>query len=72
MFDYEGKDTERKQLKAKGNCNFYSHISLLFILVSIMRHNINVEIKYQSSNKDDDLDESKEEETPLSQIAKII
>ena len=35
-----------------------------------MRHEINVEVKYD--DEDDRLEESKEEETPLAQIAKVV
>jgi hypothetical protein len=34
-------------------------------LVSIMRNNTNIEIKYNNVEEDNRLDESKEEETPL-------
>jgi hypothetical protein len=37
-----------------------------------MRHNVNVDIKYHDAVDDEKLDESKEEETPMQQIAKII
>jgi hypothetical protein len=40
-----------------------------------MRNNVSVELKYAEDaqvGEDDKLDESKEEETPLSQIAKVV
>lgn len=40
-----------------------------------MRHDVNVEVKYQDDGEggnEEKLDESKEEETPMSQIAKVI
>ena len=39
-----------------------------------MRHDVNVEVKYQDEGEgnEEKLDESKEEETPMSQIAKVI
>jgi hypothetical protein len=40
-----------------------------------MRHEVNVEVKYQDEGgegNEEKLDDSKEEETPMSQIAKVI
>jgi hypothetical protein len=37
-----------------------------------MRHNTNVEVKYQDDNGEEKLDDSKEEEMPLMQIARVI
>jgi hypothetical protein len=73
LFDYEGKDTDRKQLKAQGTCK--SPIpSILHAnsnrVVSLMRNNVQLELKYDEDGGG--LDESKEEETPLQQLAKVI
>ena len=39
---------------------------MMFVLVSIMRDNTNIEIRYNNSTEEDKmLDESKEEETPV-------
>ena len=37
-----------------------------------MRHLTSIELQYNNKDEDNRLDESKEEETPLSQIAKIV
>lgn len=42
-----------------------------------MRHNVSVEVKYQdveggNGENEEKLDDSKEEETPMQQIAKVI
>lgn len=67
LFDYEGKETDKKQIKAVGTCkqalyfqNFWISASYLYI-VSLMRHEVQVEVKYDE--EDDKLEESKEEET---------
>eukprot|EP00347_Sterkiella_histriomuscorum_P023422 403334699 len=57
LFDYECKDNERKQLKAIGS-------------FSLMRNEVNIDVKYDE--EDNQLEESKEEEIPQTQIAKIV
>lgn len=44
-----------------------------FLIVSLVRDKTNIDARYNMTSEEDNrLDESKEEETPLSQIAKIV
>lgn len=70
LFDYEGKEVERKQLKGLNTCkctilstylpltNFHI-FKYFYLVVSIMRNDANVEIK---DSEDLSSEESKEEE----------
>lgn len=70
LFDYEGKDTDRKQLRAQGTCKCFPVYYNSNHVVSLMRNNVQLELKYDEDAGG--LDESKEEETPLQQLAKVI
>ena len=69
-----GKTQTGNSLEHKGHV---SHQNLSFLLhaksnrvVSLMRNNVQLELKYEEDGGG--LDESKEEETPLQQLAKVI
>jgi hypothetical protein len=67
LFDYEGKESDRKQIKATGTCKH----PFFLAIVSLMRDKTNVEVRY-NEDEDNRLEESKEEDIPLTQIAKIV
>ncbi len=62
------KSKIRKHIKQWDPVPFLSY--LLFIQVSLMRHDTYVELKHDQD--DQGLEESKEEETPLQQILKVV
>ena len=59
------KEKTQKRNNSKGTALVIFFSSFILSLVSIMRNNTNIEIKYNNVEEDNRLDESKEEETPL-------
>ena len=52
---------------------FSLNVIVVSNIVSLVRDKTNIDVRYNMTSEEDNrLDESKEEETPLSQIAKIV